>query len=295
MKQAVILFVIIIVAVTLYTLFGIVTFEEDKPQPFVFDNPVYPAGISNADPSSSLTPEQIEQQRLSDEAIDEALATFRGMRNAIPQQALETLDIITSQADSGLVPIYFLSGVDPATGKRSFETMKLDPTRWAGIVGSKSSVFCSIQNPPADILVGSEENNTLECNTQNSKPSQFNRMFLGGPGNDTITDTNGNRLVNGGTGDDTIALGAGRSIIVLDSGWGHDQVTADCTDTAVTPDQMPVGFPVKYPYKTTNFIILSPRLSPKDVKWEGNVLKSLTSDDTLTVNERCFTVVPEQR
>ncbi len=294
MKQSLIFFLVIIAAACLYTLFGIITFTPDKAEPFVFNSPNLPQGITlpNHDAfATELTPEEIELNRKADETIDDALSTFRDMRDTIPQQALETLDILTNQADTSIIPIFFLSDIDPATNKRTFQTLKFEPTRWASIPLGKSSISCSVQNPPADILVGNDENNTLECNLQDNK-NNSDRLLLGGPGADTITDTKGNRLVNGGTGDDTIALGAGRSTIVLDAAWGHDKVTVDCSNSHVTPDQLDSTFPVKYPYATTNFIILSPRLMSKDLKWDGNVLKSTTSDDTLTVNENCFTIVP---
>lgn len=69
-------------------------------------------------------------------------------------------------------------------------------------------------------------------------------------------------------------------------------MTVDCTGAVVSSLQIPADYPGLWDDKTINFIVLSPRIDPNDIYWEGLTLKSRNSDDQLTVSENCFTVVP---
>ncbi len=291
MKKPLYAFIAIIALVSLYVAFEMVTFEQDPAPPFVFSAPVLPEGISGGVGNENLTAEQRLAREKTNDAIQTTVNIYSAARDIIPQQAVESLDILTNQTVDGHVPPLFLSMVNPVTGKRTYEAPKIDPNQFATITSEKKSIMCESQVPSSKILIGNDEDNILECSIQNEFAT-VDRMFLGGPGNDKITDINGNRIVNGGTGDDTIALGKGRSIIILDAGWGKDQLTVDCEGAGVAHAEIPLETGIPYPYNFSNLIVLSPRLQTKDLKWEGNVLKSINSQDTLTVNDKCFTVVP---
>ncbi len=291
MKKSLYLFIAIIAAVSLYVAYEMVTFEQDPATPFVFSTPVLPEGITIGNGNENLTPEQRLAWEKTNDAIQVTVNTYSAARESIPQQAVETLDILTNQTVDGHVPPLFLTMVDPSTNRRTYETLKIDPTQSATITTEKKSIMCESQVPSSKVLIGNDEDNTLECSLQNEF-AVADRMFLGGPGNDKITDIYGNRVVNGGTGNDTIALGKGRSIIILDAGWGNDQLTVDCDGATVAAAEVPPESGIPYPYSHANLIVLSPRIQTKDIKWDGNVLKSLNSADTLTVNEKCFSVVP---
>lgn len=285
MKKSVKLLIIIVGLISAYTLYGMMTIQPDDPVKFTFNKPNLPPELfseAKSEIPEGKTPEEIAEGQ-------KAFALYQSFQDNAPSQALETLSILNSRIFKWEVPAYFASMGLPPTNLRSLQTLNLDPSRTASTQPSQNSVSC-MGEEIAQYIIGNDEDNILECTT--IKPNNMtDRLFLGGPGNDKITDAFGNRIVNGGSGNDTIALGQGRSLIVLDTGWGHDELTIDCKGAKIADGEVKdIQKAWSYPYM--NFIILSTRIEPKNVVWEGNVLIDRSTGDSLKVNENCFNVLP---
>lgn len=290
MKPYINFLIFVLVAIGLYTAFGILTFKEDEPTPFVFSEPKMPVEVIKADDLAANTPAVEEAQK--------ALNSYREDQKAAPQQANDTIALLVDRMTNSDLPLYFLSSPNEQNGnKRSFETLSMKSASIIDPASSttKQTLNCSAKTPTATMIIGTSSKDQISCDAvRDTKggPTDIDYMLIGGPEDDVITDVNGNRVVNGGTGNDTIKLGAGRSIIVLDASWGKDTLDVDCTGSAIQSNEIPTGFAIPWVYKTTNFIVLGNSINPKDVEWQGNVLTNKVTGDTLTVNQNCFTVVP---
>lgn len=292
MKPYINFLIFVLVAAGLYTAFGMVTFQEDKPTEFIFNEPKMPIELIKND--------DIPENTTAVEAAQKALAIYREDQRVAPQQANDTIALLVDRMTNSDLPLYFLSAVNPQTQKRTFETLKMksasviDPATAAAT--TKLSLNCTSKSPTATIIIGTSGKDQISCDAMRDTQAgsvDEDYMLIGGPEDDLISDAmTGNRVVNGGTGNDTIRLGAGRSIVVLDASWGNDTLSVDCTGSSILPNEVPAGFAIPWVYKTTNFIVLGNSINPKDIQWKGNVLTNNVTGDTLTVNENCFTVVP---
>ena len=293
MRLIVLLIIAILIGAGAYTAYGILTFETEKPAPLVFQEPdvqsliaqgILPADYSQNKNQTDLSPEQKQQANLAVQKISEAMTIYQGYANQAPARLKETINILNGAMGSGLMPAYFLNVKDVLRPQRVFDVLKFNPTAVQEAAGA-TPLECDSNT---SVMLGDDAANKLNCTSTVSKGDQ---IFVGGPGGDAITDTLGDRIVNGGSGNDVITLGPGRSIIVLEENWGHDQVNIDCRGAAIDPSEIPPGFLVPWVSKFTNFIVLSPRISKDAVKWTGNVLTDTSTGDTLTVSENCFTLV----
>lgn len=295
MKPYVNFLIFVLVAIGLYTAYGMLTFQVDEPTPFVFNEPKMPVELILADEAN--TPDA-KQKSLAVEEAQKALTYYRSEQKKVPQQANDTIAILVDRMTNSDLPLYFLSGANGQNGdQRSFETLRIDSSSIIApsSASAKLSLSCSAKTPSANIIVGTSQKDAISCDMNRGTVGLTNEadlMLVGGPDDDTITDATGNRIVNGGTGNDTVKLGAGRSIIVLDASWGKDSVTVDCMGSSIAPSQIPSGFSIPWVYQTMNFIVLGNSINPKDMEWRGNVLTHKVTGDTLTVNQNCFTVVP---
>lgn len=287
--------------VLLYALYCLIMFSADKPREFVFKDPVLPPELlaeQEAMRKSALTSEQQLKKDaalgLLQKAIDEShLIEEDANKDRSPTSpASATLSILNGYYIDGKLPVYFLGMSDGNTGKRQFGPLNFNDPKPVIASLTRKNISCNRNSVGNGMLIGNDVDNIIECDYLNKGAGAGDRLILGGPGDDKITDTFGNRIVNGGTGNDTIALGPGRSIIVLEDAWGNDHLTVDCMDSKVSPNQIPDDFPFPWTYKTMNFIILSPRLDPKQIVWDGSTLVNKDGGDRLTINENCFTVVP---
>lgn len=298
MKQYINLLVFVLVAIAIYTAYGIFTFQKDEPQKFVFNEPKLPPELIAQD-DAPQRPDEAKQQKQAVEDAQTALTNYHDIMTKLPQQPKDTLSVLIDRMTTSDLPLYFLGAADPQKGNlRSFETLKIDTDSVIDASQKKQNLNCMAKMPVAKILIGSAGKDIMACDASRSLvgPARDpDYIFIGGPENDQITDATGNRIINGGTGDDDIRLGAGRSIIMLDASWGHDTVTVDCAGAVVSDREIPKDFPIPWIYKTMNFIVLGKSIDPKDVVWDKNVLKDKVTGDTLTVNENCFTVVPTAR
>ncbi len=295
MKQTIYLLTFLFVLVAAYAAYKLISFSPDQPYEFTFKEPVLPPELVEEQKrlaQTILTPEQQSQRDAALQIIQNAMDSYQAYESSLPAQASSTLSTLNAYFLSGQLPTHFLTAPDNVSGIRAYGPLKFSSTAVVSAEANKKNISCRHETSGTETLIGSEDDNVIECDSLNRGIGGGDRLILGGPGDDKITDTYGNRIVNGGSGNDTIALGPGRSILVLEDGWGQDQVTVDCTGAVVSSLQIPADYPGLWDDKTINFIVLSPRIDPNDIYWEGLTLKSRNSDDQLTVSENCFTVVP---
>lgn len=293
MRIIVVFIILILISAGLYTAYGIVSFEPEKPAPLVFEEPnpesLRSLGIIPQDSKTAvqLSPEQQDQAQAAVDKISEALTVYKQYEDESTLRVKDTLSILTGAMGSGRLPAYFLTVKDTLHPERTFEMLKLNPANSLETTATQKTLNCT---NASSVMIGNDQDDVLGCS---STDTTFDRVFIGGPGNDTITDTFGNKIINPGSGNDMISLGAGRNIIVLEPSWGKDKVMVDCKGAVVADDEVPKDFPVPWVSKFTNFIVLSPRISKDSVKWKGNTLTNSESGDTLLVNENCFTLVTQ--
>lgn len=296
MKTTLKLITLLIVLVAVYAIYTLATFQPDQQRTFTFSEPTLPPDILAEQESqrqdNSLTPEELVKKNAAVRIIQDAMDKYQSYEQELPQQASPTLSLLNGYFFSGSLPTHFLGMVDPKAGVRKFGMLTFSSDNTVLAEAGKKNISCLYQPSGTETLIGSEDDNVIECDAINKGIGDGDRLILGGPGEDKITDTYGNRIVNGGSGNDSIALGPGRSIIILEDGWGDDQLTVDCSGSTVASSEIPANFPVPWVYKTTNFIVLSSRLDPNDVVWDGLTLKTKSGTDRLTVNENCFTIIP---
>ena len=293
MRQSIILLIALLVAVVLYTAYGLMTFEPDPASPFTFAEPVIPPEImaANVAKAASGTEAGVAQQEQTDAAMarmTQAITLYQSYEKDASPQAVSTFSIINAAVFNGRLPAYLLSQSKNTAQVRNFELLTLDPKKVASIRPGESALTCGLSG---DVLVGDNGDNRIVCETA-APPTALDRLFLGGPGNDDMISAYGNRILNAGTGDDKMTAGPGRTIVILDDAWGKDTLTVDCTHTKVNlQSELPTSFPIPWVQPYTNFILLSPRINPADVEWNGLVLTNKTTGDTLSVNEKCFNLV----
>ncbi|MCB1559476.1 MAG: calcium-binding protein [Alphaproteobacteria bacterium] len=295
MKQTIFLLFFLLALVILYAGYSLVAFEPDQPYEFTFQEPVLPPEMVEEQrrlAQSVLTPEEQNRRDSALQIIQNAIDSYQNYETTMPAQASSSLSVLNTYFLSGQLPTHFLTMLDQGNGRRSYGALKFSSEGVVAAEASKKNISCRHEQSGTETLIGSEDDNVIECDSLNRGIGNGDRLILGGPGDDKITDTFGNRIVNGGSGDDTIALGPGRSIIILEDGWGRDQLTVDCVGSVVSAIQVPIDYPGLWNEKTMNFIVLSPRLDPKDLYMEGLTLKSKVSDDQLSMSENCFTIVP---
>lgn len=297
MKPYINFLILLVVAVCLYTAYGLITFSVDEPREFVFNEPKIPAELILMDETNN-TPEGKAKALAVDEA-QKALDYYTAAQAKAPQQANDTIALLVDRMTNSGLPLYFLSAPNAqAGGLRNFETLKIntDSVIDPSTAKTKPNLNCSSKTPSAYIVLGTSDKDSISCDVNRDITGIANApdvFLIGGPENDQIVDVVGNRIVNGGTGDDVIKLGAGRSIIILDASWGKDTLTVDCTGAMVENNQIPKDFSIPWVHKTANFIVFGSSLNPSDVEWRGTVLTHKITGDTLTVNENCFTTVPK--
>lgn len=278
-----------------YTAYGVFMFEPQKPAPLVFNEPD-PATLQtlfadNAQevPVLPLTPAQEKQTDDAVQRIGEAMSTYRQNEENAGLRLKATISLLNGLIASGKMPAYFLNVGDGAAA-RNFELLEINPKSEITVAELKKDIACENENGNAyQVLIGDDASNVLSCG--NTPIGEGDRIFLGGPGNDSITDGTGNRIINAGSGDDVITLGRGRTILVLEDAWGKDSVTADCSGAEIPKGEIPQGFPIPWTSNFTNFIVLSPRIKTEAVSWQNNILVNSATGDTLTVDNNCFTLV----
>jgi hypothetical protein len=292
MRQSIILLVVILLAVTLYTAYGLMTFQPDEAKPFVFSEPVLPPELdedAQTDQQPQMSAAQQEQANAAMAQLSQAMTLYENYKSTAPAQAASTFDLLNRAIFNSKLPAYLVSQSKDGMNLRKFELITLDPNKSNAIKPGETALTCNAG--AVDILIGDNGNNKLGCDALASSAA-LDRMFLGGPGADEINSAHGNRIINAGTGDDTITTGAGRTVILLDDAWGQDTLTVDCTEAKINNSaELPPNFPIPWVQPFTNFIVLGPRINPADVSWNGLVLTNKATGDTLTVNENCFNLV----
>lgn len=301
MKLTIRILLVLCSFVALYAIYCLIAFTPDKPTDFVFKEPILPPELiaeQEEARKSALTAEQTQQRDVAlgllQKAIDESqkIEAEANIDRSPTSPASATLSILNGYYIDGKLPVYFLGTTDANTGKRQFGELNFNANKPVLASLTRKNISCGNDTDGSIMVIGNDVDNIIECDYLGKGAKTGDRMILGGPGDDKISDTFGNRIVNGGTGNDTIALGPGRSIIVLEDAWGVDHLTVDCMDSRVSPNEVPQDFPFPWTFKTVNFIVLSPRLDPKQLAWDGSTLVNKVGGDRLIVNENCFTVIP---
>lgn len=295
MRQSIILLTVILIGLALYTVYGLVTYEPQRAAPFVFADPVLPPELQAEKDAAAaeaipLTPQQQEQASAAVAQISQAVAVYQSYEAAAIPQAAPTFELLNTAVLNNTLPAYLISQTLSPSQVRSFELITLDPKKNVMIDKSQTAVNCSQNGVVQDLVIGDNGDNRVECDAPAAQVA-LDRVFLGGPGKDTIVSAFGNRIINAGTGDDNITVGPGRTIILLEDAWGKDTLTVDCSNTKVDKIEIPQGFPVPWTHEYTNFIVLAPNISRSDVSWDGLVLTNRVTGDTLTVNENCFNLI----
>jgi hypothetical protein len=298
MKIILSLLVLIILSVASYAAFQLIIFEPKVPAPLVFDDAVDPTMVSESVVSETnslpLTPQQEEQSKKAINKISDIIIEIKAFEDKVPVAAKSTMEILSGAMSTVRLPAYLLSATVDASQKRtqqklSFDISTIQSAETLGI----DNIVCELNGGAISaMLLGSDTNNSITC-TQNDASKNIDQLFIGGSGDDTISDSFGNRVVNGGGGNDTIQLGSGRSIVVIDEGWGQDKITFDCAGASVSEAQKPANNDIPWTSSFINFVVVSPKLSMSDLEWDGLTLKRKGSADTLTVNEKCFTLITQ--
>ncbi len=295
MKLHINFLLLVLAAVVVSTIYGLLTFQVDEPQPFVFNEPKLPPEFLLQDEAIQNNGEN-QTKIAAVEDAQKALTIYKDYQKNAPQQANDTIALLVERMTNSDLPLYFLSSPNTQQGSvRKFETLTINTNSIIDPTTAKQNFNCSSKAPVANIIIGTSGKDMIVCDTMRDITGTVvepDFMFMGGPDDDQITDALGNRIVNGGTGNDTLKLAAGRSIIVLDASWGHDKVDINCAGAMIIPSEIPANFSIPWVHKTTNFIVLGSSINPADVAWKGNVLTHNITGDTLAVNQNCFNVVP---
>lgn len=293
MRQSIILLIALIVAVVLYTAYGLMTFEPDPATPFTFAEPAPladpAATTATATTTTGTPPADAQQTSAAMTQMTQAITLYQSYEKEATPQAISTFSILNAAVFNGRLPAYLISQSLNSAQVRNFDLITLDPKKFTAIRSGDASLNCGVGAATFDIMVGDNGDNRIQCDGGTSTRDQ---MFLGGPGNDDLISDRGNRIINAGTGDDKITAGPGRTIIILDDAWGKDTLMIDCTASKINLQaELPQNFPIPWVQPYTNFILLSPRINPNDVEWNGLVLTNKTTGDTLSVSEKCFNLV----
>ena len=95
MRQSIILLVVILLAVTLYTAYGLMTFKPDEATPFVFAEPVLPPELNkNAPESAQMSAAQQEQKDAAMAQVTQAMTLYEGYEAAAPAQAISAFNLL---------------------------------------------------------------------------------------------------------------------------------------------------------------------------------------------------------
>jgi hypothetical protein len=299
MKVILALFILIVLGLLGYGIVSVVSFEPKKIAPLVFDEVVDPTLMANTPVTMQdlpLTPEQQKRSEESVEKIAEVVTSLRTLIETAPATIKPTLEILGDSMAVARLPAYLLTITKDSNLKREFQSMKLVLTsQQSAEILKTPNLVCELNaGLTSDVLLGDNTDNKLSCASDDRRVNR-DQLFIGGIGNDTISDSFGNRIVNGGAGNDTITLGSGRSIIVLEEGWGQDTLSLDCKGAKVEKDEIkaatPEGFPVPWAAPFANFVVVAPSISQADLVWDGNTLQHKGRKDTLKVNDKCFTLI----
>lgn len=295
MKLIIGLIALMIVFLVGYTSYQLIVFEPTQPPPLVFDDAADPTMLANTPITMVDLPLTPAQQKQSDESIEKiknSVAALQTLADAAPAGIKPSVDLLVSAVAAVRLPPELLTIDLDGEQKRRFQNIRFD----LNAVQSSDTLMtpnlnCELNaGVTSDILLGNDSNNSLNC-AQNDSAINRDQIFVGGAGDDIINDAFGSRIVNAGAGNDTITLGRGRSIILLEEGWGQDKLTLDCSEAVVDKNEIPSSNPVPWTANFVHFVIVSPRIGQSNLEWDGMVLKHKSSPDTLTVNDKCFTLI----
>ncbi len=254
----------------------------------------------------------------------QAFEKYTEYQNNLPKQAQDTMVQLIRLMAKNKLPIYFVNVNPPGfeTQPRYFEPLHINPFNISHLRLTQGRVMCnSVTDSSGDNIVnrykvGKDEKGrpAYSCVDNTCPPQEYfdvmvgdilanqflcdpklpvlsgDKIYLGGPGDDIIKNTQGNVIVDGGSGNDSITLGAGRKIMLLSPGWGQDVLNIDCKDSQVDKTKLP-GFPLPWKFDFTNFLIFGNGIQPEDLKFDGLQIEHITTGDKVTFNDYCFNIV----
>lgn len=286
-----------------YTLFGILTFEPERPAPLQFDSvetlmaknqEAAKAKAGGVDTTLSPADEARKMKAVSE--VQQVVAQYEGTIPTLPAAAAPVVQVITEYTRTGALPPRYVDAPGRATtyqfdGGNSMNTID-NPgplMNCEGLVGLGLNPDAS---QPATVLIGNEEANSLTC-TANAVNAETIRLFLGGPGDDQITNAGAASLMAPGSGNDKMQQGSGAALVYLEEGWGNDSLAVDCTTAAIDQTRLPPDLSYPWHFAFRHFIIFSPRIAQGDITWDptDNILKNIRTGDTLTTTGKCVNLI----
>lgn len=291
MKSLTLLTILILLLGTGYIGFSILTFEPDTPQRYDL---------------SIQTPETLEdksQQVLSVQAEQRKANIISSLKRGItlydngwmnaPVQAQTMKETLEAAIKISRIPVYYpvsnFSGISapnfPSYNVLEPVSMLVSQVQEGAEEGTISSASCA--NADHGFILGDTGDNALSCNLATDDKT---RVFLAGPGNDSIS-VRGNAIINSGTGNDEIISGPEFTMIYVEPNFGTDSINMDCSKAEIQPLNTPTSKTLPWSEPFSHYIVFDPRLSKKDITITGNTLKHNNTGDEITLSANCFNII----
>lgn len=299
MRNAIWMFVILALGVA-YTIYGIFTFVPEQPAPIQFEDVESimarnreEAKLSGTEQVISLTAEEQAVKRAFVTRINQSVETYEAILPNANRRVAPIIKIFSDYTrNTSLPPVFVNSNTPqgyyalqfPTGAARDVQEEKTGALSCTGGTGTGLAVSV------AYTLIGDDRANTLSCEASTNPQSAL--VLVGGPGNDTMRVGTSTTIFHPGSGDDIIKVSGGQAFIVLEAGWGKDELEIDCTNARVDLNNLPANMNTSWTWPYNNFVIFGPTINREDVIWEStNTLLNQRTGDTLKVNDRCVNLV----
>lgn len=297
MQKLIPLIVLTMLAGAIYTAYGVYSYTPKQLDPPQFD-------IGRPDPEEIRRnierkqkelniPEKLEakKERIV-ERIETTLQKYKNFVEDAPQPASDTLKTLYKLMRNNKLPVFYPdSASEGEQDTLSFSELALERVN-AGRARSQDSdaLACEASGDRIDnLIIGSGRDNTLSCSVEPAKGDV--RIYIGGPGDDNITDQRGHAIINAGSGDDIMTTGRGSTIVYIETGWGTDTLNISCDGARLDPESFPDDMPAPWPYKYTNFLVFAPGITPDDIAYKDGVVRHRDTDDKLILDQNCFNYI----
>lgn len=295
--------ILIFLAGGAYTLFGILTFEPERPPPLQFDS-VETLIARNQDEAkakaggvdTTLSPADEQRKMKAVTEVQQVVAEYEAVTPTLPVPAVPIMQVLTEYTRTGALPPRFVDAPDRATqyqfdGSNVMNTID-NPGPLMNCEGNVGLGLNPEATVPATILIGNETANSLTCTAAASQASTI-RMFLGGPGDDQLTNAGAAAVFVPGSGNDKMQQGSGAALVYLEEGWGNDTLAVDCASAQLDQSRIPADLAYPWHFQFRHFLIFSPRIAEGDIAWDPtqNSLKNVRTGDTLTTSGKCLNMI----
>lgn len=212
---------------------------------------------------------------------EQTLAGYREILSSFPSEGQSTLEVLIRAMEIGELPVLHVDTNLNSSGEPPLDLQPLVYSHHKFLTDKVKSDPCRKiqQNLESNvILIGGPDRDTLECPFHKA-------IYIGGDGPDELKGAFKNGIYNPGPGDDAVDTVHGRSVIVLEKGWGHDSLTATCHSLIDPENKEWLGWPHKY----HNFVVFGPDILPKHLRRESEkVIIHVPTGDKLTMKNTCF-------